>query len=199
MQCVIVSTSLRSRSNSARVSNVLAEHWEDAGHGRAEHIDLGARPLPMWSETVWSDDAAFLAPWHSVEQSLDHADCLILVSPEYAGMASPAACNFLLFLSPLLVAHRPLMLVGVSHGSGGAYPVAELRGTLHKNNHICVIPEQLIFRDLGAVEDAPLPMVPDWMPMRIKFALKTLSVYARALAPVREALLPLQADFPYGM
>ncbi len=43
------------------------------------------------------------------------------------------------------------LIVAVSSGAGGAYPVAELRMSSYKNSRICYIPEQIIIRDVENV------------------------------------------------
>lgn len=201
MRCAVVSGSLRTASNSARIGRYLAARWELTDGCFADLVDLGTQPLPMWDERASAGDATFLVPWRPVEAVLDAAQCLVLISPEYGGMASPAVRNFLLYLHPGLVAHKPLLLVGVSHGSGGSYPIAELRAGLHKNTHLCPIPEQLIFRDLGPVDgDRSDPGAqPTWMEARVDFSLEVLRRYAVALSPVRTELSELQAEFPFGM
>jgi hypothetical protein len=65
---------------------------------------------------------------------LPAADSLIVVVPEYAGMAAAAAKNLFLFGGGDLVAHKPALLVAVSSGQGGSYFVAETRASSDKNS-----------------------------------------------------------------
>lgn len=66
-------------------------------------------------------------------------------------MACPALKNFFLYAGRNELAHKPALLVGVSSGLGGAYPLSELRASSYKNCRICFIPEQLIVRQVEAV------------------------------------------------
>ena len=38
--------------------------------------------------------------------------------------------------------HKPGLIVSVSSGNGGAYPIAELRSSSYKNTHIMWIPRK---------------------------------------------------------
>ena len=58
---------------------------------------------------------------------------------------------FFIYASKAELAHKPGLLVGVSSGVGGAYPISELRASSYKNCRICFIPEQLIIRQVEAV------------------------------------------------
>ncbi len=60
--------------------------------------------------------------------------------------------NFFLMFSRFELGHKPAMIVAVSSGDGGAYPVAELRMSSYKNNRICYIPEQLNLRNVEKAE-----------------------------------------------
>jgi hypothetical protein len=62
------------------------------------------------------------------------------------------AKNFFLFASSAELGHKPALLVSVSAGISGAYPIARnSRSSSYKNNHICYIPEHLIVRQVGGV------------------------------------------------
>ena len=51
---------------------------------------------------------------------------MAVVSPEWNGMVPSMLTNFFLLCSNNELAHKPGLLVGVSSGTGGSYPVAEL-------------------------------------------------------------------------
>jgi NAD(P)H-dependent FMN reductase len=70
-------------------------------------------------------------------------------------MACPALKNLFLYAGRRELAHKPGLLVGVSSGQGGAYPLSELRASSYKNGRICFIPEQLIIRQVEAVLNEP--------------------------------------------
>ena len=95
-------------------------------------------------------------------------------------------------------AHKPGLIVSVSSGNGGAYPIAELRMSSYKNTHIMWIPENIIIRNVeefnpGAHGDN----IPGWLDDRIDYVLKLLLAYASNMKPLRE--LVNRKDFANGM
>ena len=118
--------------------------------------------------------------------------------PEYGGMATPAAKNIFLLCGNGEFAHKPGLLVSVSSGNGGAYPIAELRSSSYKNTHIMWIPENIIIRN---VEEFNLgnhgENIPEWLDNRIDYVLKLLLVYAANMKPIRELIN--RKDFGNGM
>ena len=42
------------------------------------------------------------------------------------------------------MAHKPGLIVTVSAGLGGSYPVTELRISSHKNTRLCYIPDHVL-------------------------------------------------------
>ena len=159
---------------------------------QAELIDLALEPLPLWP-------AAPAEHWPDHSEILRRADALVLVSPEWNGMACPAVKNFFLYAGRDELAHKPCLLVGVSSGIGGAYPISELRASGYKNCRLCHIPEHLIIRqvekvmnegDAADAEDARIRR-------RSDYALQVLLQYTEALAPVRGRIE--MGEFPTGM
>ena len=58
------------------------------------------------------------------------------VVPEYGGMATPNSKIFLVFNNGELF-HKPGLIVSISSGNGGAYPVSELRSSSYKILTLC--------------------------------------------------------------
>ena len=56
--------------------------------------------------------------------------------------------NFFLYTKHSELAHKPALIVSISAGRGGSYPVHELRTSSYKNNRLCYIPEHLIIRNV---------------------------------------------------
>lgn len=124
-----------------------------------------------------------------------------MVVPEWHGMASPAVKNVFVHAGLRELGHKPALLVGVSAGLGGAYPLSELRASSYKNCRVCYLPEQLIVRQVEAVmngdsaastEDLRIRERADW-------ALAMLSHYAQALRSVRRQVDMGRAEFANGM
>ena len=164
-------------------------------------LDLGKTPMPMWDESHWSDSPQGFDDWRPVSQKLAQTDALAVVAPEWGGMVPAALKNFFLLCGGELV-DKPGLIVSVSAGTGGAYPVAELRMSSYKNTHLCYIPEHVIVRQVrdlfndfeGATSEAELVLTD-----RLLHALGLLEVYARALMRVRASGARDLERFPFGM
>ncbi len=194
---MVISGSGRPHSESARVGEYMRQRLIDlqlSDSSRCSFIDLGSQPLPLWPDT--NDDL-----WRDYAARLQAADALIVITPEWHGMASPALKNFFVLASKEELAHKPALLVSVSSGLGGAYPLSELRSSSFKNNRLCYIPEHIIVRQVNAmlhsgsvVDDNDKRLRP-----RIDYALGVLGHYATALVAVRKAVDMSQPEFANGM
>ena len=113
-------------------------------------------------------------------------------------MATPAAKNIFLLCGNGEFAHKPGLIVSVSSGNGGAYPIAELRSSSYKNTHIMWIPENIIIRNVGEFNPgAHGDKVPEWLDDRIDYVLKLFLAYALNMKPLREIVN--RKDFGNGM
>lgn len=182
----LVAGSSRNHSQSGKVARFLRQRLIELGHTQAEQssvIDLGQAPLPLWP----ADDSG---PWASYAEQLSRADAIVIVAPEWNGMACPAIKNFFIYASKAELAHKPGLLVGVSSGVGGAYPISELRASSYKNCRLCYLPEHLIVRHVEQqLNDTPQPTGDDLrLRERIDYALDVLNKYAVALQPVRASI-----------
>jgi azobenzene reductase len=200
----IVSTSHRNPSQSAKVAQFLKARIVSLG-GKAQVTELAHNALPLWDEGMWSGDPKWKPIWGPIEAQLRAADSLIVVVPEYAGMAAAAAKNFFLFCGGDLIAHKPTLLVGVSAGQGGSYPIVEMRASSYKNSRQVYIPDHLIIKEAEQVLNEAI--APDehhrkndeYLRGRIDYSLNVLSKYEKALKPMRESgILNLKA-YPFGM
>lgn len=194
---VVISGSGRPQSESARVGEYLRQRLVDlqlSDDNRCSLIDLGTSPLPLWPE---HNEAL----WHEYATRLQAADAVIVISPEWHGMASPALKNFFVLASKTELAHKPGLLVSVSSGVGGAYPISELRASSYKNNRLCYIPEHIIVRQANEMLH-PGPVIDDndaRLRPRIDYALGVLGHYATALQAVRAAVDMSNPEFANGM
>lgn len=182
---VLLSGSNRSNSQSVKVANYLRDRLEALELcDSSELIDLASSPLPLWPEEdtqkVWS-----------VQQSiLKKATALIVISPEWNGMACPALKNFFLYAGLGELGHKPALLVGVSAGLGGAYPMTELRASSYKNSRILYLPEQLIIRNVESMLNSECPSDENDIRIRARadWALHVLCQYDEALRTIRPAI-----------
>ncbi|MEX5663387.1 NAD(P)H-dependent oxidoreductase [Pseudomonas fluorescens] len=182
---VLLSGSNRSNSQSIKVANYLRERLEALELcDSSELIDLASNPLPLWPE----EDTQ--KAW-SVQQSiLKKATALIVISPEWNGMACPALKNFFLYAGLSELGHKPALLVGVSAGLGGAYPITELRASSYKNSRILYLPEQLIVRNVESMFNTEFPSDENDVRIRARadWTLQILCQYDDALRTIRSAI-----------
>lgn len=198
MNVLIISGSQREASQSLHVANYLKTQSLKQAFTRADVLDLHDLALPFWNEGFWSGSEEWNG-WQPVTQTLQAADAVILITPEWHGMATPALKNFLLLCTDKELGHKPVLLTSVSASINGVYPISELRMTGSKNNHACFIPDHLIFRQSEALITQDLQCSDHHFAERCSYTLHQLNAYAQALKDVRRSLDGLSEKFPYGM
>jgi NAD(P)H-dependent FMN reductase len=200
MRIAIISGSHRRNSESDRVAGYLHKIFESRKVS-SEIISLAGNPLPFWDEGVWSGADVWKEKWHPIAEKLRSAHGFVVISPEWAGMVPPALKNFFLLCSTEEVGHKPALIVSVSSGVGGSYPVAELRNSSYKNNRIVYLPEHVIVRDVTSMlkGDSPSSKFDEDTRNRLEYGVTLLEAYAKALAHVRESGVINHKDFPYGL
>ena len=126
-----------------------------------------------------------------------------MVTPEWHGQVPAALKNFFLLFGKNELGHKPALIVSVSSGDGGAYPVAELRMSSYKNSRICYIPEQVIIRHVEKVlnddQQANDARSDPYIRERLQWALTILKQYAIALKQVRDSGVTVSDKFKNGM
>ena len=202
MKFGIVAGSHQRVSQSAKVAKQLATLIESREH-QSWIIDLGKEPLPMWDEEIGSGKGqwAFL---DQMNKQLMECDGFIFISPEWHGMATAALKNFFLVAtSGQGLAHKPALICSVSVVDGGAYVIAELRASSYKNNRICYLPEQLVYRNVGEIfnEDADKnnPETHDYFMDRSEYCVDMLIEYARAFHGIRSSGIIDHKKYGNGM
>jgi len=155
----------------------------------------------MWRE---SDDAQkdnFESIWPQISDELLACDALVVVAPEWHGMVPPALKNFFLHCDGEL-ANKPGLIVGVSAGNGGAYPISELRMSSYKNSRICWIPDHLIVRNVEDVlnDSSELTTASEGkLRQRAMYCVRLLAEYAKGLSLVRSSGVVDLVAHPFGM
>jgi len=206
MNLLVVSGSQRLGSQSKKVADFLISQTR-ATRGEAfslvEQLDLVEAALPIWDgadNSLLSDGR-----WMQIRDRVVDADALILITPEWGGMASPLIKNFMLICTELETGHKPTLLASISSGISGAYPIAELRMNAMKNNKMLAIPDHLIVRDVENVlnQSNSVNERDSNIRARIDYSLHMLAQYSKALLPVRiqhqSQSYPNQQDYAYGM
>lgn len=195
MQLMIVAGSHAEQSQSARVANFLKRRAVELDLCAAGDVlvqDLGSEPLPFWNSA--QRDAA-----------IPHADflksctALILISPDWHGMATPAIKNWFYHLPAQALEHKPVLLCGVSAGDGGAYPVMDMRSYSFKNFRPCYLPDQLIIRKVREEfpdnEGAERSLTFE----RADYCLRLLHTYAQGFETIRRQLPERAEAFAFGV
>jgi len=202
MKFFILSGSHRREAQSLKVANyVKAVLGREHAGAEVFLYSLSGNPLPLW------DEATGGAPdelWDPISAELKAADALVIVSPEWSGMATPGVKNFLLNCTADEVGHKPALIVTVSATRGGSYPVAELRMSGYKNNRLTWLPEHVIVQHVEQNLNAPdgtadLAKEDAIIRKRFRYALRLLEEYGKALRGVRASGVVDHKTFRSGM
>ncbi len=199
MKISIISASHRVNSQSKKMSVFLNNQISDINPKLdIFFLDLAEADLPLWTPEKKEERGIWGDTWKSISKNLDSSDGFILVVPEYGGMATPAAKNIFLLCGNGEFAHKPGLIVSVSSGNGGAYPIAELRSSSYKNSHIMWIPENIIIRNVEEFNPGDHgENIPEWLDNRIDYVLKLFLAYALNMKPIRKIVN--RKDFGNGM
>ncbi len=199
MKISIISASHRINSESKKISDFLKNNLSNLNNNLdIFSLDLAKSLLPLWSPDKKNGEGVWGETWISISKNLASSDGFILVVPEYGGMATPASKNIFLLCGNGEFSHKPGLIVSVSNGNGGAYPIAELRSSSYKNTHIMWIPENIIIRNVEEFNPGSHGRnIPDWLDDRIDYVLNLLLAYASNMKPLRKIIN--RKDFGNGM
>lgn len=195
MKISIISGSTRANSGSAKTSLYLKNELAriDATQD-VDIFDLATLDLPMWEEDT---DLALV---ESQKQQLESADAFVFVVPEWHGMVPPAVKN-LFFLFTGVFRHKPAYIVSVSAGSGGRYPIQEMRATAYKNTFLNFIPVNTVIDRLNATIDENGQYIAEkqFVANRVDEGLKLLLEYSSAFQQIRKSDIVQEKRFPNGV
>ncbi len=199
MKTAIISGSQRNNSQSWKVSEFLSRRLNVLSLcSEAVMLDLSTEPVGFWKE-----EAHLTTAWSKHYAEIKQCDSYIIVTPEWDGMAPPALKNFFHMFHAGELAHKPALLVGVSGGINGVYPIAELRMGSYKNTRICYLPENVIVRNaaevLNSESEEGVDDIEKELRQRIDYTLTLLNAYAGALGKLRNDFDLRLAEFPFGV
>lgn len=206
MKSIIISGSHRAAADaqSLKVANWLGQQSvRRHADNSYDVISLSGNPIPLWDQGAWNPESDLSAQVKPYLDKVEAADAIILIAPEWGGMVPAALKNFLLYVGTQHAAHKPTLIVGVSAGLHGYYPVSELRMSGYKNNRMLYIPDHLIVQNVnnvmndhdlsdGAGDD-------QYIKTRANYSLGVLEAYAAALGGMRQEHDLFDKRYPFGM
>lgn len=200
MKIGIITGSHRKEAQSKRVGLFIEAELKKQG-AETFFFALSENPLPLWDEGVWAGAPEWQEKWTPIAKEFQACDGFVVVSPEWAGMVPSGLKNLFLLTSPREVGHKPGLIVAVSSGLGGSYPVAELRQSSYKNCRICYLPEHVIVRNVESMlkNETATDAHDISLRKRIAATCKILIGYSNALKTVREGTGWDYKEFPFGM
>ena len=199
MKISIISASHRKESESERIANLIGSKIKSNKPSiNLFNLDLSFSNLPLWSPDKKNGSGIWGEHWKNISNELKQSDGFIFVVPEYGGMATPNSKNIFLLCGDGELAHKPGLIVSVSSGNGGAYPIADLRSFSYKNTHIMWIPENIIIRNVQEYNPGNHGnSIPEWLDNRIDYTLEILLAYSLNMRPLRELIN--RKEFGNGM
>ena len=199
MKVSLISSSHRQDSQSSRVREILNCNLKLRKEKIEKfNLDLSITNVPMWSADKSKKSGFWGKEWSNISSEIKSSDAILFIVPEYGGMAAPNAKNFFLICGEGELAHKPGLLVSISSGNGGAYPISELRTSSYKNTHIMWIPENIIIRNVENYNPGNNGnLIPEWLDDRINYSIDLLLAYAKYMKPLRKIIN--RKDFGNGM
>ncbi len=183
MNIVIVSGSSRKNSQSFRISVFVKERLKKLNVDSVI-VDLNKTKFPIWEEDEENIPAKHKKLVSDFSDLVNDSYGFIFVVPEWNGMVPPQVKNLFFIFSNKHFAHKPGLIISISDGSGGAYPVAELRSFSYKNKKICWIPDHIIIRKVSKFSQEN----DERLVSRIDYSCKILIEYAKALVNIRKSV-----------
>ncbi|MFY0641389.1 MAG: NAD(P)H-dependent oxidoreductase [Bermanella sp.] len=193
MNICIISASTREKSASLNVAHfVRAQLTQLPANTQTSILDLHQAHIPLWQEGMTANP--------DIEKQLAQADGFVFVIPEWHGMTPPAFKNIFFFFNACF-AHKPVYIVSVSAGTGGRYPISELRMSSYKNSFINYIPVSTIIDHVNDTINNKGEFIAesDFIAQRIDEGLQFLLEYTHALCQVRESKIYKEKRFKNGL
>jgi NAD(P)H-dependent FMN reductase len=209
LNILLVSSSQRNNSKSFEVSKYLQTNILNVMEGiKSSTLDLSLYPFLLDHYGTGRDDLISLSNNKDEVLKLLYAcDAVIFIVPEWGGMIPPALVNLLLLsangsANGLPLGHKPAFAIGVSASSGGSNPISLLKGYAAKNSHLTWLPLHAIIQNVGDfLEQAWAPTLDNrysQVQSRLLVGLKCLTIYSNQLASVRDELVVLSKEHPFG-
>ena len=199
MKISLISTSHREKSQSVRVSTILENVILKINKKiNCYKLDMYKSKIPLWTSNRKENIKFWEKDFKNISNELATSDGFIMIVPEYGGMATPNSKNMFLLFNNGELFHKPGLIVSISSGNGGSYPISELRSSSYKNSHIMWIPENIIIRNVEQFSPGKHgELIPTWIDNRIKYSCDLLLKYSEYLKPIQKYIN--RKDFSNGM
>lgn len=196
---VIVIGSSRVESESERIAMKIGQIIKDEfNYVNVDYINLADKKYKITEFHESVEDATL--NWNSSLELLRQSKAVVFVVPEWHGLVPSKFLELIIECDAFQLAHKPALLVGISSGAGGAYPIAQIKGFYNKSNRICFVPEHVIIRNVNnMLKDDIDNIKSNYIEERIKYALLVLNRYDKALSIIRHELLNGLDNYTYGM
>lgn len=202
MKIGIISGSTRKKTpQSSKVAKFIATTEKQNGN-EVYLLDLSETDIKFWDETFWSDYSNFDPVWKEASENLHTCDGFVVVAPEWNGMIPPALLNIFHLAVKGEFSNKPALIVTISSGGNGVYPVTQLRLNSSKNNFINYIPHHVIVRNVNNVLNDLTIIANDedkWIRERLDYSLKILEVYTEGFMQIRNSEIIKNIPFANGM
>lgn len=192
MNILVISGSPRQQASSLNVAKYTQQQLSKLENVQSSLLDLHQLDLPLWSSHAVADE--------STKQLIAEADGFVFVVPEWHGMVPPAFKNLFYYFNGFF-AHKPAYIIGVSSGTGGRYPITELRSSTYKNSFINYTPISTVIDHVDNTfnEHGEFIAETDYIAQRMDEGMQFLSAYSKALMTVRESDIFKENRFKNGM
>ncbi len=192
MNIIVISGSPRANASSLNVANYVNGQLNQQINTESKVLDLNQCQLELWSESAQMDETS--------KALINWAQGYVFVVPEWHGMVPPAFKNLFYYFNGLF-SHKPAYIIGVSSGTGGRYPITELRSSTYKNSFINYIPISTVIDQVDDVvsNKGELGSGSEYIAQRIDEGLQFLLAYTDALGKVRKTDIYNEKRFKNGM
>lgn len=204
MKISIISGSHRNPSQSEKIGRYVETLFQKNYNDIDPFLfSLADNPLPLWDQTIWESDETWVKRLAPLKEQFSNSDAFVIITPEWHGQVPSGLKNLFLLFNRFELGHKPAFIISVSSGTGGAYPVAELRMSSYKNNRLCYIPEHLIIRDVENVFNDKAEYndtrSDPYYKERLNWCLNILLGYSKALKNMRDETEIHSDKFSNGM
>ena len=202
MKFGIIIGSHRNNSQSSKVGEYISRKIEQNPENTTYTVDLKGNTIPFWDESMWDEGGSLRHTWEPYSKQLTSCDGFVIISPEWNGLVPAGLKNIFLMCDRHELAYKPGMIVSISAGRGGSYPVSELRMSGYKNTYIQYIPEHIIIRDVNNSlnNDELVEESSDfYVKKRLQYGLHILEKSAEAMNIVRDSGVLDFKTYPFGM